>query len=81
MAKEEGANTTLLALNDILFQQLESLTNADLKGDELKEEVERSKAVGMMAKNIINNGSLVLQAKRLSADVKGDYEKSKFLEG
>ncbi|HHX61093.1 MAG TPA: hypothetical protein GX707_10340 [Epulopiscium sp.] len=78
---DKGTKTKLSDLNEYLFAQFEMLSNPDLKGDELKDEIRRSDALNKVAKNIINNGSLVLQAKRLSADVKGEYEKSKFLEG
>lgn len=56
--------TTLNDLNDFLFKQLESLSNADLEGDKLREEIDRSKAVTNVAGTIITNASLVLQAKR-----------------
>lgn len=56
--------TTLADLNDFLFKQLESITNSDLEGDKLKEEIERSKAVTNVADTIIDAASLVLQAKK-----------------
>ena len=36
-------------LNDKLFEQLNRLSNPDLKDDKLKEEIERSKAVSTRA--------------------------------
>ncbi|MGX0927141.1 hypothetical protein ACUXHJ_002429, partial [Staphylococcus epidermidis] len=50
---------TLTDLNNHLFAQLERLSDEDLKGEELKEELQRSNAVSKVAQNIINNGSLV----------------------
>ncbi|MCH4470689.1 hypothetical protein MKR32_00965 [Staphylococcus haemolyticus] len=55
---------TLNDLNNHLFAQLERLSDEDLKGEELKEELQRSSAVSKVAQNIINNGSLVLQAQK-----------------
>ena len=55
---------TLNDLNNHLFAQLERLGDEDLKGEELKEELNRSKAVSDVAKNIVSNGNLILQAKK-----------------
>jgi hypothetical protein len=52
-------------LNNHLFAQLERLGDEDLTGDELKMEIERSKAVAATASQIISNASLVLEANRL----------------
>lgn len=49
-------------LNNHLFEQLERLNTTDLKGDELREEIERSKAVTSVAHEIILNGKLTLDA-------------------
>ena len=51
-------------LNNHLFAQLERLGDEDLKGEELKEELNRSKAVSDVAKNIVSNGNLILQAQK-----------------
>ena len=59
---------TLGDLNNHLFAQLERLGEEDLTDDQLKKEIERSKAVMGIAKNIIDNGSLVLQAHRMMDD-------------
>lgn len=64
---------TLTDLNNHLFAQLERLSDEDLKGEELKEELQRSNAVSKVAQNIINNGSLVLQAQKFK-DEKLDAE-------
>lgn len=55
---------TLNDLNNHLFAQLERLSDENLKGEELKEELNRSKAVSDVAKNIVSNGNLILQAQK-----------------
>lgn len=55
---------TLGDLNNHLFQQLERLNNKNLKGEQLQEEINRAKAVSDVANKIIDNGSLVLEAKK-----------------
>ena len=52
----------LTDLNDHLFAQMERLTDEDLKGDALKEEINRAKAVGGIAGQIIGNAQLALDA-------------------
>jgi len=52
----------LIHLNDHLFAQLERLSDEDIKGDDLKEEIERSKAVSTVGRVIIDNARLVLDA-------------------
>ena len=51
----------LVNLNDHLFAQLERLSDEDIRGENLKEEVERAKAITGIANNIINNGKLAMQ--------------------
>lgn len=55
---------TLGDLNKHLFDQLNRLNDEKLKGDDLKEEINRAKAVSGVATKIIENGSLVLEAKK-----------------
>lgn len=64
---------SLTDLNNHLFEQLERLNDEELKGEELKEEITRSKTIESVAKQIINNGRLVLDSQmfiddRLSVD-------------
>lgn len=53
---------TLNDLNNHLFAQLERLGDEELAGDELKEELERSRAISDIARNVVSNGNLILQA-------------------
>lgn len=73
---------TLGDLNAHLFEQLERLNDNELKGEELKEEISRAKAISDVAAKIIENGRLVLEAQKF-ADDKWDAERSlpKMLEG
>ena len=52
----------LVNLNDHLFSELERLGDEDLKGDDLKDELERAKALSDVSEKIINNASLMLKA-------------------
>lgn len=58
----------LTDLNNHLFEQLERLNDEELKGEELKEEITRSKTIENVAKQIINNGRLVLDSQRFIDD-------------
>lgn len=52
----------LIHLNNHLFEQLERLNDADLKSEELQEEMSRAKAITGVANQIINNARLVFEA-------------------
>ena len=52
----------LIDLNNHLFCQMERLSDEDLKGDRLKEEIDRAKSVSNVAAQIINNANLALRA-------------------
>ena len=58
---------TLGDLNNYLFEQLERL-NDEMSKDDLDKEIQRSHAVSNIARNIINNGNLVLKAKERMID-------------
>lgn len=62
-------------LNNHLFAELERLGDEELKGEELKAEIDRAKAIAGVASQVIHNGNLVLNALKfaddtLSADTK-----------
>lgn len=52
----------LIDLNDHLFAQLERLGDEDLAGEKLKEEIDRSRAIGGIAVQVIGNARLALDA-------------------
>lgn len=52
----------LTDLNTHLFAQLEKLGDEDLKGDELKQELVRSKGMTEISAKIIEGGRLMLDA-------------------
>lgn len=55
---------TLTDLNNYLFEQLERLQDDNLDEAGLEKEIQRSEAVQKVAKTIIDNGQLALQAKK-----------------
>ena len=59
---------TLGDLNNHLFMQLERLNEEDLKGEALKEEGLRAKAIANIAKQIISNANVVLQTQKIQTE-------------
>lgn len=55
---------TLTDLNNYLFEAIERLNNDELTSEQLDTEIKRCDAVQKVAKTIIENGSLALQAKK-----------------
>lgn len=55
---------TLTDLNNYLFEAIERLNDDELTEEELDKEIKRSEAVQKIAKTIIDNGTLALQAKK-----------------
>jgi len=53
---------SLSDLNNHLFAQMERLSDESLKGDELREEIDRSKAVTSVSGQIIQNARTLLDA-------------------
>ena len=62
---------TLGDLNNHLFAQLERLGNEELEGDELKEEILRTKAVTDIAREIIDNANTVLDVMKFQSETLG----------
>lgn len=58
----------LTDLNNHLFSQLEKLSDDDIDGDKLNEEIERSRAIGGVARLIIDNARLSLDAQKALCD-------------
>ena len=57
----------LIDLNNMLFERMEALSDENLKGKKLKEEIDRAKSMSDLAKDIISTGALVLAAQKLNA--------------
>lgn len=51
-------------LNNILFESIERLNDDDLSSEELDKEIKKSEAIQKVAKTIIDNASLALQAQK-----------------
>lgn len=64
----------LIDLNNHLFAQLERLSDESLKGDILREEIARSKSVADIAKEIVENGKLILESKKAMKEWGLTYE-------
>lgn len=55
---------TLTDLNNYLFEAIERINDDSLDDTQLDKEIKRSEAVQKIAKTIIDNGTLALQAKK-----------------
>ncbi|WP_378186863.1 hypothetical protein ACE939_00760 [Aquimarina sp. W85] len=62
------AKNTLSDLNNHLFAQLERLGDEELSQEDLKKEMERSKAINGVARNIIDNAKTALEGAKLTYD-------------
>jgi len=58
----------LIDLNNHLFCQIERLSDEGITGDKLAEEIERSRAIGGVARNIIDNARLALDGQKALGD-------------
>lgn len=53
---------TLGDLNNHLFAELERLSDEEIKGEELEQEIKRAEAISNVSTQVIQNGTLVLKA-------------------
>lgn len=74
-----GTKNTLSDLNDHLFAQMERLGDEDLNGDDLERELKRTSAVTNVAKEIISNARLVLDAQVKVGDIPQQTEVPRML--
>ena len=58
-------------LNDILFDQLRRLNDPSTKGETLDDEIERSKAITLVAREVLTTGRLALDAEKARGDLVG----------
>ena len=65
----------LNSLNSKLFEQLDRLTNNNLSGDRLQEELERPDAIVDISRTIISNADLMLKAMVAKDEKLGSYAK------
>ena len=59
---------SLSDLNAYLFDSLDRLTNDSLTGDELAQEIQRSKAVTATAGAIVENAKIILDASKFAKE-------------
>lgn len=55
---------TVSDLNNYLFEQIERLQDDELTDEELDREIKKSEAIQKVAKTIIENGTLALNARK-----------------
>lgn len=71
---------TLGDLNNHLFAQMERLSDEELTSEELTKEIERSRAIASISREIVSNAHLIFQAEKLKVEY-GHKEVPKMLEG
>ena len=58
----DNTHHTLGDLNERLFSQLNRISNGEITGEKIKAEIERTRAISGLAKEMISNAKLVLDA-------------------
>lgn len=73
---------TLTDLNNYLFAQMERLNEEELEGENLENEMKRTKAMVSVASAIVGNANLALQAIKAKDSMQGaDVKLPEMLEG
>ncbi len=78
--EERPMKTTLTDLHSILFEQLERLSNPDLSGEELNQEIRRGQAISNISAQIIQNGNLAIKAVTAKLDIPANENLPGFLD-
>jgi len=63
----------LIDLNNHLFAQMERLSDESLEKEQLKQEIDRGKAITIVSRQIVDNARLALDAQRFKAEYGGKY--------
>lgn len=63
-----GTRNTLGDLNNHLFMQMERLNDDDISNEDLEKEMGRTRAMESIAKSIIQNANLALEAQKFNDD-------------
>lgn len=72
----------LTDLNNHLFAQMERLSDEDLTGEQLQNEIDRAKAITSISSQIIQNGALALKVEQFKSErMDNDSKLPLFLEG
>ena len=64
----DNTNNSLCSLHNMMYQEMQRLSNPELCGDALKIEVERAKAMANLGQTIIANGALILKSQDMMAE-------------
>ena len=73
---------TLIDLNNHLFAEMERLSDEDLVGENLEEEIRRAGAIKGISEQVISNADLVLKAAKFADDqLNAEYKLPKLLSG
>ncbi|MPW43335.1 hypothetical protein [Acinetobacter guerrae] len=63
--------STPVDLNNVLFAQLDRLSNPNLKGSELEAELQKAEAIEKISEQVIKNNNMRLNAAKLVAEYRG----------
>jgi hypothetical protein len=78
--EKEMAKNSLYDLNDHLFERIEWLTDRDIKGEELTEEIRRTEEVVKASAQIVSVANLLLKAKTIADNANGKIKMPAMLE-